>query len=259
MQSKNDNPILDNYLTIVALEDGLTAKLSLNACEYCVDGDGNWKTLPADTETESINSGHTLSFRGNLTPAASVGIGTFTVNKYYNLKGNCMSLLFGDEGKTSFSLVGKSNVFRNLFKNNDRLINVSSSFLPATTLASICYFAMFEGCTSLTQAPVLPATILADYCYYYMFKNCSSLVEAPQLLATTLVSLCYERMFYRCSKLNKITMLATKISGDNCMMGWTQYVANSGIFVKSSDLSDETIGYGNSGIPTGWTVINYIE
>ena len=87
MQSKNDNPILDNYLTIVALEDGLTAKLSVNACEYCVDGDGNWKTLPADTETESINAGQTLSFRGNLIPTNENGIGTFTVNKYYNLKG----------------------------------------------------------------------------------------------------------------------------------------------------------------------------
>lgn len=31
---------VENYLTIVALEDGLTAKLSLNACEYCIDGDG---------------------------------------------------------------------------------------------------------------------------------------------------------------------------------------------------------------------------
>lgn len=30
-----------NYLTIEALEDGLTAKLSTNACEYCIDGDSN--------------------------------------------------------------------------------------------------------------------------------------------------------------------------------------------------------------------------
>lgn len=32
---------INNYLTIVALEDGLTASLSKNACEYCIDGDGN--------------------------------------------------------------------------------------------------------------------------------------------------------------------------------------------------------------------------
>ena len=35
-----------------------------------------------------------------------------------------------------------------------------------------CYFQMFSGCTSLTQAPELPATTLADNCYYYMFNNC---------------------------------------------------------------------------------------
>ena len=70
-----------DYLTIEASEDGLTASLSVNACEYCVDGDGNWKTLSAGTSTESINSGHTLSFRGNLTPNSSNGIGTFKINK----------------------------------------------------------------------------------------------------------------------------------------------------------------------------------
>lgn len=31
---------MNNYLTIEALEDGLTVSLSTNACEYCVDGDG---------------------------------------------------------------------------------------------------------------------------------------------------------------------------------------------------------------------------
>ena len=61
---------INNYLTIVALEDGLTAALSGITVEYCGDGDGNWKTLSSNTNTESINKGQTLSFRGNLTPAS---------------------------------------------------------------------------------------------------------------------------------------------------------------------------------------------
>lgn len=32
-----------------------------------------------------------------------------------------------------------------------------------------CYANMFNGCTSLTQAPELPATTLASYCYVSMF------------------------------------------------------------------------------------------
>lgn len=95
---------IDNYMTIVALEDGLTAKLSRNAVEYCVDGDGNWKTLTANTETESINKGQTLSFRGEATPTSSYGIGFFTISKACNLTGNCNSLLFGDNAKSNNSL-----------------------------------------------------------------------------------------------------------------------------------------------------------
>ena len=86
----NAADIVNDCLTVVALEDGLTAKLSVNACEYCVDGNGNWKSLPADTETQTINTGQTLSFRAKLIPIEEYGIGTFTVNKQFNLKGNCM-------------------------------------------------------------------------------------------------------------------------------------------------------------------------
>ena len=45
-----------SYLTIVALEDGLTASLSANACEYRIDN-GEWNSLPANTATPPINSG----------------------------------------------------------------------------------------------------------------------------------------------------------------------------------------------------------
>ena len=34
---------------------------------------------------------------------------------------------------------------------------------------------MFEGCTSLTTAPVLPAEELGWTSYYGMFRNCTSL------------------------------------------------------------------------------------
>ena len=108
----------DNHLTIEALEDGLTVSLSRNACEYCVDGDYNWKSLAAGTATESINTGQTLSFRGNLTPNISNGIGTFTISKKCNLKGNCMSMLFGDDAADNFSLEGKNYAFYHLFYNS---------------------------------------------------------------------------------------------------------------------------------------------
>jgi hypothetical protein len=102
-----------NYLTIEALEDNLTVVLKKNGAtirgyEYCVDGDGNWKKVTYNNPVESINTGHTLSFRGELIPetiySRGCGIGTFTISKKCNLKGNCMSMLFGDNAANNYSL-----------------------------------------------------------------------------------------------------------------------------------------------------------
>ena len=271
---------IDNYLTIEARENGLTAKLSTNACEYCVDGDGNWKSLAAGTATESINSGQTLSFKGNLTPKSSNGIGLFTISKKCNLKGNCMSMLFEDNAAGNYSLNSKSYAFYKLFYNCSKIINVSSTFLPATTLGDHCYSDMFDGCTSLTTAPELPAmtltrscyngmfygctslttapelpaTTLADYCYQYMFQNCTSLTTAPALPATTLEYSCYYNMFYGCTKLNYIKMLATNISAKYCLYNWVSGVASTGTFVKHTNMS--SLPTGTSGIPSGWKIQN---
>ena len=190
-----------NYMTIVALEDGLTASLSANACQYCIDGDGNWIDLPAGTTTQAINSGQSLSFRGNLTPNWVDGIGTFTINKKCNLYGNCMSLLYGDDAVNNYSLSKKSYAFYDLFKNCTTIIQVSETFLPASTLADSCYFYMFYGCTSLTTAPELPATTLADSCYSHMFYGCTSLTTAPELPSTTSYKYCYSYMFFGCTSL----------------------------------------------------------
>lgn len=278
-----DKPEVDyskQYLTFEAIEDGLTASLSLNECEYCVDGDGNWKSLAADTATDVINSGQTLSFRGNLTPVSNQGIGTFTISKKCNFKGNCMSMLFGDDAANNYSLEGKDYAFYNLFYNCTNVVTVSSDFLPATTLPASCYDSMFRDCTSLITAPELPATILEYQCYYGMFRGCTSLTTAPELPATALANNCYKNMFmgctsltttpdlpatklryhcyyamfYGCSKLNYIKMLATDISADYCLNIWVYNVASSGTFVKNPAMTSLPTGY--SGIPEGWTVKN---
>ena len=210
------NLLTVNYLTIEALEDGLTTSLSVNDCEYCIDGDGNWKSLTAGTTTESINTGQTLSFRGELTPNISNGIGTFTINKKCNLKGNCMSMLFGDNAADNFSLSGKDYAFYKLFYNCSTIVNLSENFLPATTLANQCYGGIFVGCTSLTVAPELPATELASKCYNGMFQGCTSLVTVPELPATELAIQCYQSMFRNCKLLTTAPELPATELADGC-------------------------------------------
>ena len=280
-------PIIDinNYLTIEALEDGLTASLSVNACEYCVDGDGNWIDLPAGTATESINAGQTLSFKiSNSTATQEVGgledpggpvsldgpdgpdgpggsgsIGTFSITKYCNLLGNVMSMIFGDDAANNTSLSGYNSVFENLFYDCDTIKTVSNNFLPATFLSSRCYCGMFQNCTSLTTAPELPATTLAGSCYESMFKGCASLTSAPELPATTLVSYCYNYMFIGCTKLNYIKMLATDISAYSCLEYWVRNVSSTGTFVKNPAMTTLPTAKSSNryiGIPRGWTVQN---
>ena len=127
--------------------------------------------------------------------------------------------------------------------------------LHATTLGPWCYYSMFQNCTSLTTAPELPATKFASGCYSNMFSGCSSLTAAPELHATTLAAYCYQNMFQNCSMLNNITMLATDISATNCLTNWVNGVSSTGTFTKSPEMT--TLTTGDSGIPEGWTVVDY--
>ena len=117
-----------------------------------------------------------------------------------DLGGNIMSMIDGSHFSSSSTIVS-ANTFTRFFEGFTGLTDASELILPATTLTTGCYGAMFGGCTNLTTAPVLPATILTDYCYQSMFQGCTSLTTAPELSATTLAESCYESMFYGCSSL----------------------------------------------------------
>ena len=271
----------NNYLTVEALEDGMQVMLNANACEYCIDGDGNWVALPAGSYTPSINTGQKISFKAkDIYPTSSNGIGLFTITKPCNLLGNCMSMLFGDNAASNFSLNGYDYAFYRMFYNNTNIRKVAKGFLPAMALSNNCYSNMFRGCSNLTEAPDLPSLTLASYCYYmmfygcssltdspnimattlayqccyYMFCNCSSLINGPDLFAQTLTSYCYYYMFSNCSNLFKIKMLAIDISASGCMAKWMQKVEKEGgLFYKHTNATWNIEG--QDGVPKKWTII----
>ena len=164
---------------------------------------------------------------------------------------------------------------------------VNAPELPATTLAGNCYADMFSDCTSLETTPELSAEILADYCYVSMFsgctgltnapvnipstltlnccgsmfRGCTSLVTAPDLPAEELTEYCYYQMFSGCTNLTYIKCLVTNTSGTGGWLGptgnWLAGVSSTGTFVKSPNAWP---GWerGASGIPEGWTVVDYV-
>ena len=205
----------DEYLTFVALEDS-TFKLSGNSVSYSLDNGETWTELASDTNSPTVTSGNKIIWKGTLTPTTNKGIGTFSSTGRFDVKGNVMSLLYGDNFMNQTDLTSKNYAFYRLFYDNTNIVNADKLVLPATTLANNCYESMFGECTSLTTSPELPATTLANSCYGGMFSYCTSLTTAPELPATTSTYNCYSSMFFRCTNLTTAPQLPTTTLAEGC-------------------------------------------
>ena len=247
-----------DYLTFRVLTPGTICWKSFGdltkTIEYSIDN-GAWTSITStsDGATISVAEGNLVRFRGSNTVYAtskSAYSGFEGGTATYDIEGNIMSLLYGDNFSASTNLPNSSYIFCSLFKKAP-VISAEHLILPATTLKEYCYRALFSYCTTLTKAPELPATTLAKGCYWYMFEQCA-ITEAPVLKATTLVSECYGHMFEGCGLLNKITCLATSGFGTSkCLEGWVKNVAGDGVFAKAANITWTT---GANGIPSGWIV-----
>jgi hypothetical protein len=268
----------NEYLYHETLEDGYSTKFinTENILQYSIDDCKTWHDLEPKTETPKINKGERIYFKGENMEVTDYGIGIFMFNKKFNVGGNIMSLIYGDDFKGQNKLL-KNGQFRFLFFQNLCLISAKDLILPATELTEECYTGMFNECESLieapelpaskltkycysgmfyfcrslTESPELPATKLADKCYNNMFYNCNSLTTSPKLQATKLTKECYLNMFGRCTSLKEITMLATDMSAQGCLYNWVSNVSDTGTFIKAKGVN---IQIGINGIPKGWDV-----
>lgn len=204
--------------------------------------------LPATTLAESCYGGM-FQYCTNLIEAPELPATTLAESCYKGMFENCSSLTVAPalpaETLTDYCYMG-------MFKGCTSLDTAPA--LPAKTMTTRCYDSMFLGCINLTEATALPAETLAFGCYCYMFSGCSSLTETPELPAKTLAEVCYESMFSHCANLNSVTMLASDISAYNCLFLWLSGVSATGTFTKAPEMT--SLPEGNSGIPSGWTVVN---
>ena len=231
------------YFTIEALENGT---ISFNIWEsmgteyitsisYSTDNGETWTTTN-NTNNKSehltinvnVNEGDKVLWKGDAqqmgyydTDDYGDSLGSFfSSTSEFNVYGNIMSLLYGDNfyGKTVLEYDSQfSYLFSDYNEENEcNVVNAENLSLPATILASNCYGGMFMGCTSLTTAPELPATILASNCYGGMFNGCTSLTTAPELHATTLAHNCCNYMFFNCTSLTTAPELPAITLADSC-------------------------------------------
>lgn len=213
----------NQYLTIIPRGNCQIIPTSMEGtpCYYSLDSGDTWVQAENNVGISALD-GQKVMFKkeyykpsyGNLT----FPTGHFNVTEDYDLEGNIMSMVYGDDFYDKTDLSGKDSVFESMFWCSLRthtlpfeyygsVVNAENLILPATTLASACYQNMFKGCSSLIAAPELPAMTLAPLCYDYMFYGCGSLVTPPDLPATTLAEECYCGMFERCTSLTKSPVL----------------------------------------------------
>lgn len=243
------------YFTTVAIEDNTRFYFNSSGYTrdlyYSIDGGNNWA---GGVPSFSVSAGTKVFWKCVYDSARwQQPFGRFYTNKpdnymyakKFDVEGNIMSLLYGDDFVNKDSLAGTVNAFDSLFNYGNyysSVVNAENLVLPATTLAKNCYASMFfmnrflktapvlsatsladgcyalmfYGCSSLTTAPALPTTTLTDSCYSYMFYACSSLTTAPALPATTLARYCYEYMFYGCSSLTTAPVLSATTLASEC-------------------------------------------
>ena len=212
-----NNDFENQYLKFTARESGtfkFSGSTTSNRLSYSTNSGITWTTLSNNANTPTIASGNSIMFKGSCVPQSSGGIGKFTSTGKFDVKGNIMSLVYGDNFVGQTSLEGKDYAFMDLFSGNANIINAKNMILPATTLAAQCYRSMFNNCSGLKTAPELPATTLADYCYRQMFERCINLTsnDLPELPATTLAYACYYCMFRGCNITSAPELPATNLA-----------------------------------------------
>ena len=239
------------YLNIEFFNSDCRISFSQHAAiEYREYGSNSkyWNILPSNSETQLVGK---YEFRRRLDYD---GERSFRIKGPCNIGGCVMSVLYkGDEFREKYNIIEDGYSLKNLFRDCTGIESVSPGLLPATTLSDECYEGMFQGCTSLENAPELPAPTLTNSCYRYMFEGCYSLTTAPVLPATTLTDYCYEYMFKGCSDLNYIKALFLTEPNDNYTFNWVKGVASTGKFEQNNNAT--WIVRGTNGVPENWTLM----
>ena len=258
-------PLRENYTTEFTDSNALSISYSLN--------NGDWITtqlLDAGLTFNNLSIGDKIRFKGNNThycnnsgtnphkswyvvfgcknntPGVNIKNSFTSTTAYFNVYGNIMSLLYGDNfiGQT---VLPATYTFCQIFKSSC-VTSAEYLILPATTMLASCYRAMFSKAINLTVGPTFIATTLVQECYKYMFEACISLTKITCLAESGMTT------DSDAGALNNFTGPATGIGS----------VPSTGLFIKSANTSigtadNTTWGTGQNGIPKGWTIIDYSD
>ena len=275
-----------DWFTIEAIEDGTVVKLKKpegdsatadGKIEFKREGDTDWTSFefqPTVQPIATLTAGEKLYMRGTYTcyqqkQNPNTPVLQFTKPCY--AYGDMMYMLGTKDGSGNFVAKGTdipAEGFNRFFFNNDNLKSKNGrdkAEVKKLTIGSYGgYLAqsackqMFDGCDSLTIAPLLYSENIvsgSETHYSGMFQNCSKLEIAPLVNITTPGTNTYGVMFQNCTNLKFIRCTSTSKSDNHFATSWVKNVPtgeNVGVFVISKDAPNN---FWNGKYPSGWTVI----
>ena len=230
--------------------------LAKNCYDSMFSGCGNLEAAPALPATAMVEA----CYRAMFTNCASMK--TLPELPATVMADSCYSYMFQgctgietvpDDYLTSITSLA-SNCFYAMFSGCENLPSVVP--LPNAPLAPYCYALMFDSCRFKdVQNNYLPATTLATGCYYAMFAENPNLETTPDLPAEVMVDECYEGMFYKCPKVKAVKCLGvTGIKAPQATYLWLDSVSPGGTFTRKEG-SDWHHSGPEGGIPDGWTEV----
>jgi len=251
----------NSYLTFFIKSDGnLYWKADDNVftrvIEYNKNNEG-WVSITSDANPQAIPvlNGDVVEFRGDNATYTNDDnkSNKISASTDCDIYGNIMSMIDSTGFTSLFTLdQNVTRTFRNFF-DAVPVIDASKLILPATTLATHCYWNMFRNCKKLVQVPELPAMVLSDYCYLEMFNGCSSLSIPPELPAMTLANYCYALMFNNCTGLTTAPQLPARTMSEACYVGMFNGCTSLTVAPKlpATTLAKNCYGRDSSSGPTG--------
>lgn len=252
--------------------------------DYSINDD-EWVSIVVPTSgiTLNVSTGDKIRFRGTNTHYCNIigtdphkqwyfvfGVGTDeakgsgytkTTSKF-NVYGNTMSLLYGDNFVEQ-TILPSNFVFCSLF-NGAMIVSAENMILPAPVLTENCYRGMFSHATYLTISPVLPAKNIVSGCYKYMFENAENIKQITCLAETGL----YNASPSDSKSNHGLTYFVSFLNTSG------HIVPNDVVFIKSPNTGYSELGSNTEwskniysgtnskycpGILSSWTVIDYEE
>lgn len=234
------------YFTFEAIEDCVFTR-GHDSVQYSIDGGNTW----VDGNPPTVSAGNKILWKGWIGENPNSLPRTFTSTGKFNVYGNVMSLVYGDNFVKKDDLQNINYILRSLLSGS-KVVNADKLILPASDVSSYGYYKMFANCAELISAPELPALTLQIGAYSQMFQYCTALERAPILPCEYPPDYAYYLMFDGCTSLTYIET-HQKDTSNAANVNWVVGVGSQGEFVKDKNAQFET---GRNGIPTGWSIRN---